>query len=103
MGDYMEDDVDLSIKKLIEHISYHFNFEEIFLNDISYSEANTHKEKHDILIRKAKELFKSSSKKNMLEDTIRFIINDVIINHLIHEDSKFFQYIDNENSSIVKK
>lgn len=103
MGDYMEDDVDLSIKKLLEHISYHFNFEEKFLNDISYSEVNTHKEKHDILIRKAKELFKSSSKKNMLEDTIRFIINDVIINHLIHEDSKFFQYIDNENSSIVKK
>ncbi len=103
MGDYMENDVDLSIKNLLEHISYHFNFEEKFLNDVSYLEANNHKEKHDILIGKAKELFKSSSKKNMLEDTIRFIINDVIINHLIHEDSKFFQYIDNENSSIVKK
>lgn len=103
MGDYIEEDVDLSIKKLLEHISYHFNFEEKFLNDISYSEANTHKEKHDILIGKAKELFESSSKKNMLEDTIKFIVNDVIISHLIHEDSKFFQYIDNESHSTEKK
>jgi len=102
MGDYMENDVDLSIKKLLEHISYHFNFEEIFLNDISYSEANNHKEKHDILIGKAKKLFESSSKKNMLEDTIKFIVNDVIISHLIHEDSKFFQYIDNESRSTEK-
>ncbi len=46
MSEYNQNNVNLSIKKLLEHISYHFDFEENFLHDISYLELNEHKNKN---------------------------------------------------------
>ena len=62
--------------------------------DIGYPDAESHAEKHRELTEKAIQIKGDclAGKVNMVS-LISFIIDDVIIFHLLEEDTKFFPYI----------
>lgn len=79
------------LEKLILHVKEHFKFEEEILCQHAYSDIESHKKHHDDLITKAQNLVKKTEEGNMLPiDVTHFVLNDVIIKHLLKEDTKFF-------------
>lgn len=79
---------------LLDHIVRHFYFEEKLLESIGYPEQKQHSEIHKDLVAKAMKL-KSSYENGKIKASafFSFIIDDVILGHLIEEDTKFFGYI----------
>ncbi len=79
---------------LLSHISEHFSYEEQVQKYIGYPDAESHAEKHRELTEKAIQIKGDclAGKVNMVS-LISFIIDDVIISHLLEEDTKFFPYI----------
>ena len=79
---------------LIEHITEHFSYEEGVQKDIGYPLAESHAAKHKELTEKAL-IIKADCLAGKVRSTslISFIIDDVIVLHLLEEDVKFFPYI----------
>lgn len=79
---------------IIQHIQIHFEYEEDILSQVNYSNILIHRKCHEELLSKAKELIKKSKNGNILPlDVAKFIIDDMLIKHLIQEDTKFFHLI----------
>ena len=79
---------------MIEHITEHFSYEEGVQKDIGYPLAESHAAKHKELTEKAL-IIKADCLAGKVRSTslISFIIDDVIVLHLLEEDVKFFPYI----------
>lgn len=78
---------------LINHIVEHFEYEESVQKAIGYPESENHAKLHLELTEKAlqiKEAFMAGKMKSSA--MISFIMDDVIIGHLLEEDTKFFPY-----------
>lgn len=82
------------LKLLLKHIEDHFVYEGNVLNEINYPDRKEHMEMHSELMQKTLRL------KNYYDigkltrtDLFTFIFDEVIIGHLIEQDSKFFSYI----------
>lgn len=82
------------LDKLIQHTSQHFAYEEHVLKKLNYDQIEDHMVKHQLLIEKALGL-----RKDFLEDKgymstfFSFIIEDVVLKHMIQEDTRFFPTI----------
>lgn len=82
------------LDKLIQHTSQHFAYEEHVLRKLNYDQIEDHMVKHQLLIEKALGL-----RKDFLEDKgymstfFSFIIEDVVLKHMIQEDTRFFPTI----------
>ena len=82
------------LDKLIQHTSQHFAYEEHVLRKLNYDKIEDHMVKHQLLIEKALGL-----RKDFLEDKgymstfFSFIIEDVVLKHMIQEDTRFFPTI----------
>lgn len=89
-----KDEVLFMLDKLIQHTSQHFAYEEHVLRKLNYSEIEDHMMKHQMLVEKALGL-----RKDFLEDKgymstfFSFIIEDVVLKHMIQEDTRFFPTI----------
>ncbi|NLK38686.1 MAG: bacteriohemerythrin [Clostridiales bacterium] len=79
---------------LLTHISHHFHSEEKILENIGYPKYAEHAKLHANLIDNAltlKQLYKRGEKKSSA--FFSFVLDDVLIDHLIKADAKFFPYI----------
>lgn len=81
---------------LIEHIVQHFDYEEQVLFDIGYFDYDKHSKIHKNLVGKAFQL-KESYHNGDLKPSVffSFMVDEVIIGHLINDDMKFFPYTSN--------
>jgi|GEM_PF-1429135 len=83
----------VSLDALLDHIAAHFCHEEKVLELISYPDAARHASIHKELLAKATEL-----KGKYLESTAKassffaFLLDDVVVGHLLVEDVQFFPY-----------
>lgn len=82
------------ISYFLEYVKNHFATEERILMDSQYPDIEDHMKKHDHLSNKAiyiKECFE----KDELESAafLSFLIDEVVIGHLVKEDSKFFSHV----------
>lgn len=79
------------LKKLILHVKAHFEYEEEILRQHNYSDFELHKGHHEDLVTKALNLVQKSEEGYLLPIEVNyFILGDVIINHLLKEDTKYF-------------
>lgn len=87
------------LNKLIDHIVYHFKYEENILKELNYSNYEEHSEIHNILVAKANEL-KESYLNEQINKTafFSFIVDDIVVEHMIKEDMKFFDFIKTDNA-----
>ncbi|MCD8499458.1 MAG: EAL domain-containing protein [Clostridiales bacterium] len=78
---------------MIEHINEHFAYEEQVLETVGYPELEAHQKEHERLVRELLQL-----KQSYLQKTVRptvffsFLVDQVILGHLIDEDAKFFNW-----------
>ena len=77
--------------QLIKHVQVHFESEEQVLREINYPDLTKHCELHQKLLLKLANILKNTPTNELLSQTIvAFIINDVVMGHLLQEDIKFF-------------
>lgn len=77
---------------LINNICEHFNNEEKFLIDIGFSDYENHVASHKKLIEKSLKLKEDYKNKKINTSTFfSFIVDDVIVDHTLKEDGRFFK------------
>jgi diguanylate cyclase (GGDEF)-like protein/hemerythrin-like metal-binding protein len=83
----------VSLDRLVGHVAKHFKDEEAILGSLAYPGTGDHARLHDRLVDMALDL-----KASMLEGRLdraalfNYLVESVIVGHLLAEDSKFFAY-----------
>jgi diguanylate cyclase (GGDEF)-like protein/hemerythrin-like metal-binding protein/PAS domain S-box-containing protein len=104
---YQEDSHDVverQIDKLLEHVADHFQFEESVLHKVKYPHFLEHQKHHRKLIEKAMAL-KNRYLKGTLTGSVffSFVLDDLIIGHLVEEDAKFFDIVTKPKTKIQEE
>ena len=87
------------LDRLLDHIVRHFEIEESILAAAGYPERIYHAETHKELIAKALRLRESYMNKEIRTSAFfSFVVDDVILGHMVNTDTSFFPYISGENS-----
>ncbi|WP_019552048.1 diguanylate cyclase [Propionispira raffinosivorans] len=82
------------LDRLVEHIVYHFACEEHLLEKMSYRKAHEHALVHKKLVKKVLEVKEHYSRGDIKASVFfSFLVDDVVLGHLLREDIKFFPYI----------
>jgi diguanylate cyclase (GGDEF)-like protein/hemerythrin-like metal-binding protein len=86
------------LELLLEHIEHHFHCEENMQKEIGYPYYELHSKSHKTLIHRAHNL-KQQYLKEELKATafFTFLVDDVIMGHLLDEDVKFYPYTRNKD------
>ena len=85
------------IDKIIEHLLFHFDYEESILVEKNYPDVNSHKQIHGDLVRRTQEIrsLVSQGEMNGLR-AFSMIFEEVVADHLLNEDIHYFSYIEND-------
>jgi diguanylate cyclase (GGDEF)-like protein/hemerythrin-like metal-binding protein len=87
-------EIEKKLSDFITHLGNHCNYEEKLLMDIGYADIENHKALHAALMQKAVELKEQESAVKIEESKIvAFLINDVVVGHLLVDDVEFFSSI----------
>ncbi len=79
---------------LVEDCENHFKYEIGVLRASNYPDVDNHEIIHKELLEKVSKVKKGFLKGNIgLRPYLNFIFNELIINHLVEEDHKFFDYV----------
>jgi diguanylate cyclase (GGDEF)-like protein/hemerythrin-like metal-binding protein len=82
------------LDRLVEHIIYHFACEEHLLEKMSYQKVQEHALVHKNLVKKVLEVKEHYSQGDIKASAFfSFVVDDVVLGHLLQEDIKFFPYI----------
>jgi diguanylate cyclase (GGDEF)-like protein/hemerythrin-like metal-binding protein/PAS domain S-box-containing protein len=92
--DCSSEDTARALETLIAHIVTHFDSEERILRESGYPEVGRHAEIHRQLVRRAKR-FRTQFHKGRLKSTavFSFLLDEVIVGHLLTEDILFFHWL----------
>ncbi len=87
-------EVETLLGRLIEEVRAHFAFEENLLDKWGHPAAKGHKVVHQRLLAKAQEM-RDRSRLGLLtlSDFIGFFVNDLLLQHIVKEDRKFFHQV----------
>lgn len=90
------------VDKLLEHIAFHFDFEENVLRAVKYPEYKEHVEAHRMLVAKAMQL-KDAYRKGEVNSSAFFsyLVDDVILGHMTEVDTKFFGCLGQWNQNTI--
>lgn len=89
----------LQLDALLKHISNHFASEEKVLEEIGYPDYEKHAELHKSLIAQSLKLRESYIKGEIKTTAFfSFVLDEVVLGHLIDADTKFFPYIINNHN-----
>ncbi len=89
---YSEEVKDL-INRIISHVISHFKHEEEILAQYNYPKVEEHKHIHEKLINDTKKLLvKFDTKELKTSHFISYLLDDLLMGHLLKEDVKFFKY-----------
>lgn len=82
------------LNRLLDSLITHFESEEKILKETGYPEAEDHAARHRQLLQQTDQL-KTSYLKQEIKDSVffLFVVNDVVMEHMIKEDRLFFPYI----------
>lgn len=82
------------VEKCLIEVAAHFRTEEKVMESIGYPHVNEHKAIHEELLQQARSLIQNPIKLNFdFSKLLHFLVIDIVHNHLMHEDRKFFPLI----------
>ena len=82
------------IDELLLEIGIHFQTEETVMKRAGYPSTENHRAIHSELLNKAQSLSdKFQNKQLEVAEVIQFLVIDVVFDHLLREDKKFFPYL----------
>ncbi len=93
-ADMQSETTEKTLETLISHVQAHFTSEEEILRELGYPGLDEHAEIHRSLIQHAQELEKMYQKEKLTSSSIfSFLLDEVVMGHLLKEDIRFFPYI----------
>jgi len=96
LTDFETENIILKFQQLIESISRHFADEENVLALAGFPDAKHHSDQHRILARKVNRLSKNLAQSEVKPSVFfTFLVEEVIVGHLLTEDVLYFPYIRN--------
>lgn len=83
------------LSDLLEHLEYHFEYEESFLREIGYPQEKEHRKLHVELLKKTENLIEKQKDLGIITnaDIFEFIVGELVVEHVVKEDAKFFKYV----------
>lgn len=83
------------LQDLLAHTQFHFQYEEGILEEKGYPEVEQHTLIHKELLNKAGRLAEAAARGEAGPTAyISFILDDVLLGHLLRKDSQFFPYVE---------
>jgi len=93
LSEHGSSDLMPGMESLLEHVAEHFSDEERILAEVSYPELADHVRLHRELVSKSAELSARVSAGDATTARLfDFLVNQVVLEHLVQADSKFFEY-----------
>lgn len=87
------------LNDIIIHVIVHFEYEENVLFEVGYEDHIKHKNIHDKLLDRAKEIRNAVEMENIdYMKAFAFIFDEIIIGHLLCGDIRFYSYFQNEET-----
>jgi hemerythrin len=80
------DRVSDAVRELYDYMRVHFEREESVMSDLSYSDLDTHREKHADIIHRMNESLRNSRNFDDLGNQLKAVMEDWLIKHIIQED-----------------
>lgn len=83
------------LSNLLEHLEYHFEYEERLLRELGYEYEEDHRWLHKELIKKLNDLIEKQKNVGDIthSDIFEFIVGELVVEHLVKEDYKFFELL----------
>ena len=86
--------IDLQLNRLLKHLDKHFSDEIAVLIEANYPDHAAHAKIHEELLAKAKKMNAAEPGKNFKSSAFfSFTADDLVLGHMLHEDIKFFPYL----------
>lgn len=83
---------------LLKHVIKHFDYEERIIKETGYEDYDEHSKTHRNLVEKLFQLRKSYQTGELKSsEFFSFIVDDVVVGHVLHSDLEFFPYIQNKD------
>ena len=90
-----EEEILVHLQALLAHTQMHFTYEEGILQEKGYPDAEQHALIHKELLNKAGRLAEAAARGEAGPTAyLSFILDDVILGHLLRKDSQFFTYVE---------
>jgi hemerythrin len=86
--------VNPTMKILEQYVYIHFDTEEALMREALYPDIDKHILQHPKFIERAKLLFREAQKNDNAAEILRFL-KEWWLNHIQHEDKKYYPFIDN--------
>lgn len=84
------------LEEILHHLKEHFRHEESVLKNVGYPQELliVHQEKHTAILGKTAELYSDFKEhKQIATEVFTSILNNIIVGHIIYEDTGFFSYL----------
>jgi len=79
---------------ILKHVEIHFNDEDDILAESHYQHAAQHAEEHRRLLGQCAHLIDDPSDLKQLQtEIIQYIVHDLVMQHMIQEDAKYFEHL----------
>lgn|GEM_PF-6971924 len=93
-ADNGEEEINSALKNLTSHIRTHFDEEKKILEELDYPDTEEHNRIHEDLLKRMDEFILQYQKGNRKStDIFSFLLDEVIVAHLLKEDVLFFPYL----------
>lgn len=87
--------------QLLTHVEKHFDEEEEVLRAIGYPSATFHERYHKHLLQKGTQMRQRLAEGQFVKaDMIMFLVDEIIVGHLITEDAKFFPWLSGTGAEV---
>ncbi len=86
--------IDIVLDEFVDYTVFHFNTEERLLRQHGYPNYDDHKDMHDHIAKKARELKKTLDKRNKPSSIdVMLLMTNWLNTHILEEDRKYVPYI----------
>jgi len=83
-----------SVHELYDYMKKHFEHEEQYMTDVSYSDSQMHKERHSEIIGEMNDILRFSKNYIQIENRLVALMRKWLIDHILKEDLKVKKAID---------
>lgn len=98
--DVPSDELMKAFDQLLNHVASHFEEEEAILKQVEYPASTFHERFHQHLLSKGLQVKKRLQEGHIVKsDMILFLMDEIIVGHLLTEDVKFFPWLRGESGA----
>ncbi|MBT3254746.1 MAG: bacteriohemerythrin [Candidatus Marinimicrobia bacterium] len=82
-----------TIRELYDYVKYHFEREELFMQEIQYPNADVHHEKHEAIVKEMNHYLTTSHHMGEMLENFRLLMNKWVLHHIMDEDIQLREFM----------